>query len=80
MKKFMQTLLPYMMASALINAGNKEAFEKNIEIDPELEKERKISNKLQRQKKNGLQEFTIDGVTVLALNYKNAVKKVNKLK
>lgn len=48
--------------------------------DPVLLKQRVDYNKLQRQKKMGLKEFTIDGITVLALNYKNAVKKANKIR
>jgi hypothetical protein len=30
--------------------------------------------------KKGLSEFTIDGITVLALNRKNAQRKIDKLK
>jgi len=42
-------------------------------------KARMDRNKKTRLKNQGLKEFEIDGIKVIALNYKNALKKVIKL-
>lgn len=45
----------------------------------EIERVRK-AKALQRKKNQGLKEWSIDGVKVVALNKKNAVRKANRIK
>lgn len=74
----------YLLTS-LAMMGSGSAGEGNLDytLTPEeMELRRKqvaIKNK-ENLKSKGVQEFVIDGYTVMARNYKNAVRKVNRLK
>ena len=50
--------------------------------DEEKEEVKRVyeQRKTERMKKRGLKEFEIDGIKVLALNEKNAIRKINNLK
>jgi hypothetical protein len=52
----------------------------DVHTDPQILKQRKDFNIKESKKRQGLKEFNFNGTIILALNYKNAVKKYNKLK
>ena len=71
-------LMSIAMAGAAMNRNDNGP--KNIEPYTEEEKKRLDQMRKEIMKKKGVQEFTIDGITVMARNYKNALRKVNAFK
>ena len=77
-----------MLAFAAIGAFNppsQNAIEQGL-MPHEIEKIKKYreiwlkQRELEIKKKRGLKEFEIEGVKILALNYKNAIRKFNRFK
>ena len=74
----------YMMALAAmaLASGGYNDPEKGTTFIPDTEEDKRLAKekyqKLLEQK--GVKEFTIDGYTVNARDYKNALRKVNNLK
>jgi len=75
-----------MMAFATMGAMMPDSFGRQNykeELTPEelaqIERVR-LQKALERKKQQGLKEFNIDGIRIWALNEKNAVRKVGKLK
>lgn len=66
------------LAMMMDNSGYSLPPEKGETIEEFYERLRKHKQDLLI--KRGLKEFTIDGYTVIALNEKNAKRKINKLK
>ena len=82
MKSYYQyaMLLALMTGGGMMGAGIPD--EKSYELLTDDQKRALIKRMKAKQRlimlKKGLKEFTIDGVTVLALNQKNAERKVKK--
>jgi len=82
----MKSYYNYAMLLALMAGGGifypEMANEKSYELLTDEQKRALIQRMKVKQRevmlKKGLKEFTIDGVTVLALNEKNAKRKVKK--
>ena len=78
-------MLAFAAMGAFMPPGRKGMYDEDLtphEID-EIKKSREVwlkQRELERNKKRGLKEFEIDGIKILALNYKNAVRKVDRLK
>lgn len=73
--QYMMTLL------ALLSEGTRQP-ERGERFMPDTEEDKRRTQEYQREllKKKGVKEFTIDGHTVYARNYDNALRKVNNLK
>ncbi len=70
-----------MMMAALALAALSESKKNTTFIpDTEEDKRRAQERKIQLLKKKGVQQFIIDGITVYARDYKNAVRKVTNIK
>lgn len=82
MKKSMyQTLMSFALMGAMFDSDSGRRFSQeltpaDLEYFKELAKRKQKEIKLQ----TGCKEFTIDGITVIALNEKNAIRKVNAIK
>jgi hypothetical protein len=74
----MKGYLAAMMAMSMMT-GSMPIVIKEDE-SPERIKKRINLNKTIRQIKRGMKEFEIDGYKVHALNYKNALRKIDRLK
>ncbi len=74
----------YMMALMALAAMSESAMqpERGATFIPDTEEDKRRAQERQRQllKKKGVQEFTIDGHTVYARDYANALRKVTNLK
>ena len=66
------------LAMMMDNSGHSLAPDKGETIEEFHERLKKHKQDLLL--KRGLKEFTIDGITVIALNEKNAARKVKKIK
>lgn len=72
-----------LMMMAMMGAMNPDMGQHYEKLTPEDIAEIKRvyeQKKIERMKKRGMKEFSIDGFKVLALNEKNAIRKINKLK
>lgn len=72
-----------MMGMLATIGGGDLGYGENYVYDPEREAKRKkiLDQRYQENlNKRGIREFIIDGVTVMAINKKNAERKVRKLK
>ena len=82
MKAIYSQLMMLAMAGSFIEQDyyNKPAINKlSFEEIQQLQIRASINRK-HRLLKRGNKEFTIDGITVIALNNKNAIRKVNNIK
>lgn len=74
----------YMMALAAmaLASGGYSDPEKGTPFIPDTEEDKRLAKEKQQRllQQKGVKEFTIDGYTVNARDYKNAVRKVNNLK
>jgi hypothetical protein len=74
----------YMMALMALAAMSESTshVERGATFIPDTEeyKRRARERQLQLLKKKGVQEFTIDGITVYARDYTNALRKVTNIK
>lgn len=87
MNKKLLRILPYLFASGMAISDIFSFNEENYDLSPEelkykreLEKKLNLAKKRERLLSRGLSEFEIDGIKVIALNYKNALRKINNLK
>ena len=82
MKKMAQLMMMFAAMGAMMPdsfSGHNYKEELTPEELEEIERVRR-QNALKRKKKQGMKEFNIDGIKIWALNEKNAVRKVSKLK
>ena len=82
MKKMAQLMMMFAAMGAMIPdsfSGHNYREELTPEELAEIERVR-LQKALERKKQQGLKEFNIDGIRIWALNEKNAVRKVGKLK
>ena len=75
----------YMMALMALSAMSESTnhiIERGATFIPDTEEDKRRARERQLQllKKKGVQEFTIDGITVYARDYTNALRKVTNLK
>lgn len=80
-----QRLLTMLGMAALMFSATAKTSEKNRSsgYTPEESKQAKKSQEKAKEMRllaNGLKMYQIDGISVVALNMKNAVRKVNKMK
>ena len=82
MRKMAQLMMMFAAMGAMmpdLHGGHNYREELTPEELAEIESARK-RKALERRKQQGLKEFNIDGIKIWALNEKNAVRKVGKLK
>ena len=72
-------MLMMAMMGSMSSPGSHHWEELTAEDIAEIKRVREAS-KLNRMKKRGMKEWDMDGFTVLALNEKNAIRKINNLK
>jgi hypothetical protein len=79
--KMYQMMLMYAMAGAMLSdpVGSNYKEQLSPEELAEIERIRKLKA-LEIKEKKGLKYFIIDGIGIYALNHKNAMRKVSKLK
>lgn len=71
-----------LMAMAAISESTMQPEKKGERFIPDTEEDKRRAQERQREllKKKGVKEFTIDGYTVNARDYANALRKVTNLK
>ena len=69
-----------MFAHAIANPKAAAELSRKIDGDSGLSRERKQELQNEILKEHGVKQFTIDGITVMAINEKNAIRKVNRIK
>jgi len=72
-------LLSYAMLGAMDYARGTN-YNKEEKINPEEEEKIRIAQEREQQKNHGLKEFIINGISIMAINEKNAIRKFNKIK
>ena len=80
--KALLTILPYLFASGIDFTQSEKIIltdEDKKEIN-ELRKKSDLEGHRQRLLNKGLIEFEIEGFNIIALNYKNALRKINNIK
>ncbi|MBS3776752.1 MAG: hypothetical protein KGY70_16260, partial [Bacteroidales bacterium] len=80
-RKYMSLALMGIMAEPKDFFDNEDEKPRELtEQEKEEIRRRYERKKLERMKRRGMKEFEINGVRVLALNYKNALRKYNNAK
>ena len=82
MKKLHSLMMMYAAMGAMMPfSEHYEEAQRQLTPEELAEIERVREQKaLERKKKNGLKEWNIDGIIVIALNKKNAVRKAERIK